>query len=84
MEDPILQREVEGIQMVSKRSKGASEKSCKKSLRVNAGRCSQCGLCIGVCPQGIIYFSPQIEFKDDGEYCGLCVMICPEEAIEKV
>ncbi len=54
---------------------------------INPKKCAQCGLCIEVCPNRIIYRSKsgEIKIKKDKEklcmHCGHCMAICPSKAI---
>jgi NAD-dependent dihydropyrimidine dehydrogenase PreA subunit len=48
-------------------------------------RCTGCGLCVSVCPQGVlslvdsraVFLSPE-----DCTYCGECELACPTQAVE--
>ena len=50
-----------------------------------AERCNACGLCVLVCPQGVltlvqgraVFSSP-----DECTYCGECELACPAQAVE--
>lgn len=55
-------------------------------------RCKGCGLCVGVCPQGIIemagrrnalgYQPASVTAQERCTSCALCAIMCPDLAIE--
>lgn len=49
-------------------------------------RCSQCGLCTGVCPSGALYLQrPEQRVCFDGEkcvVCNICIQACPMHAMK--
>jgi len=48
-------------------------------------KCSKCGMCQKVCPEGCIYKDPEGFFDPDYAFCkgcGLCAQECPKDAIE--
>ncbi|MDO8593262.1 MAG: 4Fe-4S binding protein [bacterium] len=54
-------------------------------------KCTACGICPRVCPEGVIYQTDEINalgkkpFDCDYDYCkgcGLCADVCPFKAIE--
>lgn len=50
-------------------------------------KCSKCGLCMTICPEGCIYESEEEFLNPDYAYCkgcGLCAEECPGEAIEMI
>jgi 2-oxoglutarate ferredoxin oxidoreductase subunit delta len=62
------------------------------SVRIDDRRCKGCELCIEVCPQKVLFMSPEI--GPNGHYqayfnekdarctaCRLCVIVCPDVAI---
>lgn len=55
------------------------------AVLVDAGACTLCLACAGLCPSGALGDnpdSPQLLFKEDAcLQCGLCANICPEDAI---
>lgn len=48
-------------------------------------RCSQCGLCTGVCPSGALYLErPAQQVRFNGEkcvVCNICIQACPMHAV---
>ncbi len=52
----------------------------------NDTRCSQCGVCVPLCPTGAFVVDPstrEVQFDDTNCIaCGLCVKICPLRAME--
>ena len=47
-------------------------------------RCSGCGECVPVCPEGVLVMigeCPQLKPKVDCAYCGVCEEACPSDAI---
>jgi len=47
-------------------------------------KCTQCGTCRTICPEGCILEDPEGSFVPDYEYCkgcGLCAEECPSEAV---
>ncbi len=48
-------------------------------------KCSACGICSRICPEGVIYQTSEKYYDCDLLYCkgcGLCAMECPFKAIE--
>lgn len=55
--------------------------------KFNEGKCSQCLLCIPVCPDSSIPVVGKKRLDFDFEHCkgcGICAKVCPFEAIEMV
>ncbi|MDX9819049.1 MAG: EFR1 family ferrodoxin [Desulfococcus multivorans] len=48
---------------------------------VHEDRCTQCGLCVEVCPTEAVELSPFPVFSDRCIFCFNCVKECPEDAI---
>ncbi len=48
-------------------------------------RCTECGECVKVCPQGSIHLdrAERIE-RSRCRYCGACVRACPQQALERI
>ena len=63
-----------------------------KKLIINKENCKSCGMCIKVCPFGVLAFSEECNKAGDhfvkqiGECkgCGRCYLICPDLAIEVI
>jgi len=56
-------------------------------LSINKTRCVKCGMCIEVCPAGIIRFInsyPYAILEQACMSCGHCVSICPQEALDNL
>lgn len=78
------------------REKCCPERSCEKLLRytINPTRCTGCGKCKDVCPEGAIFGETAVPFRADNRpyviigakctRCGACVAVCEEKAIEVV
>jgi ferredoxin/flavodoxin len=49
--------------------------------QVDAGLCSQCGICSEICPMDAVIFTPYPEFGDGCVFCFSCMKKCPEQAI---
>lgn len=56
------------------------------TVKVNLGRCKQCGLCIAFCPESVFDKafdeSPIPARLEDCIGCRQCVLRCPDFAIE--
>ena len=51
-------------------------------IKVDADRCSGCGICVQDCPVGAIRLKDKKALvRDECTRCGACVRICPEEAL---
>jgi pyruvate ferredoxin oxidoreductase delta subunit len=47
-------------------------------------KCTKCGMCALVCPEGCVLETEEGMFQPDLEYCkgcGLCAEVCPKSAI---
>ena len=54
--------------------------------RIDGDRCTGCGLCVEVCPNGVLNMTDQkahVARPDRCDYTGYCERICPAEAIER-
>ncbi|RKY79502.1 hypothetical protein DRP98_03475 [candidate division KSB1 bacterium] len=51
---------------------------------IDASKCSGCGACLDVCPQGAIYMVNHTAMIDSVrcKSCGKCVEVCPQHAIQ--
>jgi len=50
-------------------------------IRVDKTRCSQCELCVGLCPVGNIGFDRYPVFGSECNQCMRCVSFCPRQAL---
>ncbi len=58
---------------------------------VDVERCKGCGLCVGVCPKGVLEISREMNTKgyfpvvqaraEDCIFCAICCTMCPDVAI---
>jgi nitroreductase/NAD-dependent dihydropyrimidine dehydrogenase PreA subunit len=54
-------------------------------LNVNQERCSKCGICAAICPNGLITIGadgPQEQTIENCIACGHCVAVCPQGALD--
>lgn len=61
-------------------------------VRVDEVRCKGCGLCVAVCPQGVLelgaslnasgYHPVSVTREDRCTSCALCALMCPDLALE--
>jgi len=65
---------------------GVKIESLSQSVTRNEERCTQCGVCINICPAAAFELNPetrQITFNDKKCIaCGLCIKTCPPRAME--
>ena len=51
------------------------------------GKCSKCGMCRTLCPEGCVHESAEGMFEPDYNFCkgcGLCAAECPKDAIAMI
>ncbi len=54
------------------------------SLRLDSDRCTGCGMCLVVCPHGVmVQYNDQVTVQDRDACmeCGACAMNCPVQAV---
>ncbi|MBD3379046.1 MAG: 4Fe-4S dicluster domain-containing protein [Candidatus Omnitrophica bacterium] len=66
----------------------------KRKIKVYSEKCKGCGLCVQVCPAGVLEISGEINRKgmpvvkvrdiEKCTGCGLCFIMCPDCALEIV
>jgi len=65
---------------------GIKVETLSKDVRRDDKRCTQCGVCVGVCPTGALYVNREnMEVIFDIEKCiacELCVPACPPRAMQ--
>lgn len=65
---------------------GIKVETLSKDVRRDDKRCTQCGVCVGVCPTGALYVNREnMEVIFDIEKCiacELCVSACPPRAMQ--
>ncbi|MFQ6054045.1 MAG: 4Fe-4S binding protein [Candidatus Bathyarchaeia archaeon] len=52
-------------------------------IKVDAGKCDGCGVCVEICPMDALRMrddEPHLKY-DECWYCGACVEDCPRHAI---
>ena len=64
----------------------------KEKLRIDKELCKGCGLCVKVCPQGVLVLTDKVnerglryielEHPEKCTGCGLCFTVCPDCGIE--
>jgi len=55
------------------------------NLSLNQEKCIGCGMCIDVCPHGVLELEDNIAYIAEKNYCmecGACAKNCPVKAIE--
>ena len=53
--------------------------------RIDAEKCTGCGLCVGVCQHDGLEIQGKVVVFIGGDccsWCGMCEAVCPEEAID--
>jgi len=65
---------------------GVRMESLSQNVTRNEERCTQCGVCIGICPAGAFELNTRtrtVIFHDKKCIaCGLCIKTCPPRAME--
>jgi len=73
-----------GIQFL--KSKHVDVRSIEEGVRKDDEKCTQCGVCVSICPVGALTFDKKtlkVTFDDDKcVVCGLCIDACPTTAME--
>ncbi len=73
-----------GIQFL--KSKKVEVRSIEEGVRKNEEKCTQCGVCISMCPSGALIFDKKTSkiIFDESKcvVCGLCIDACPTTAME--
>jgi ferredoxin len=69
------------------REEGVNIEPLSKDIKVNWGKCVQCGACVSICPTGALsikdHQSMEVAFDSDKCIaCELCIRPCPPRAIE--
>lgn len=69
------------------KDQGVSIQPLSKDIKVNWEECTQCGLCVTICPTGALYIKDRktMEVAFDSDKCiacELCIKPCPPRAIE--
>jgi len=64
---------------------GIQVQSLVEQVSWDEERCTQCGLCTGLCPSGALYLErPGQQVRFDGEkcvVCNMCIEVCPAHAM---
>ncbi len=66
------------------KNKGVSIQPIESDIKMVKEKCTDCSVCIGLCPTGALYMSENYEVKFEPEKCiacGLCIKGCPTKAI---
>lgn len=66
------------------RGRGVEVEKLSGGVSRDASLCTDCGLCVGVCPTDAITVSEDYSIKIDNELCvqcNACVMACPLKAL---
>jgi len=66
------------------KNKGVSIQPIESDIKMVKERCTDCSVCIGLCPTGALYMSENYEVKFEPEKCiacGLCIKGCPTKAM---
>jgi len=73
-----------GIQFL--KSKKVDVSAIKEGLRKDEEKCTQCGVCVSICPVGALFLDKKtwkIIFDENRcVVCGLCIDACPTTALE--
>jgi len=69
------------------KEEGISTQPLSKDIKVNWDKCTQCGVCVAICPTDALYIKDRktMEVAFDSDKCiacELCIRPCPPRAIE--
>jgi ferredoxin len=66
------------------KNKGVSIQPIESDIKMIKERCTDCSVCVGLCPTGALYITSDYEVKFEPEKCiacGLCIKGCPTKAM---
>jgi ferredoxin len=66
------------------KNKGVSIQPIESDIKMIKERCTDCSVCVGLCPTGALYITGDYEVKFEPEKCiacGLCIKGCPTKAM---
>ncbi|NQT30480.1 MAG: 4Fe-4S binding protein [Candidatus Saganbacteria bacterium] len=69
------------------KDQGVKVEPLSKDIKVNWDKCTQCGVCVAICPTAALYIKDRktMEVAFDAQKCiacELCIRPCPPRAIE--
>jgi ferredoxin/flavodoxin len=50
-------------------------------VKLNPGKCTNCALCLELCPAGAIQLNSDVRITDKCQFCLRCISHCPQEAL---